>query len=327
MEGLRQLARSSFIGQTFSPPDSDFELINIVTFPSSPTSNTLLRMERDELERAIDNSNPSGGGADATLQLVNVRRQDNETLLCSPNMFLHIFKIFGLEPYILYMIRSNCYGFHQFPANKSSVEDSSYSFFLGTVLYSLIWSFNPKTRATRAILMPRRSNGLKNGEAAFRDFRVILQTYQDHIRSPCLPAFVACIHIIHFVDEYIAVELQDIRQMEINTGHGPWNNPLVSKAGFEPTKLTSWSGQVGAWLVNLANQLRHEDIAASLTAFILSRQKHTWCQDIQASHLARHDESMETFLSVIPVLQNQVANGKSYVNYLQERARSQSTVV
>jgi hypothetical protein len=225
------------------------------------------------------------------------------------------------------MIRSNSYGFHRFPVNKSSTEDSTYSFFLGTVLYGLIWSFDPKTMATRAILMPRRSNGLKNGEAAFRDFSVILQLYQNHIDSPCLPAFVACIHIIQFVDEYIAVELHDIHKMEINTGHGPWSNPLVSTAGLEPTQLTDWSGQVGSWLVNLANQLRHEEIAASLITFILEREKHVWTQDIPASYLVRHDASMETFISVAPMLQNQIANGKSYVNYLQERARSQSSVV
>jgi hypothetical protein len=327
MEGLRQLARSSFAGQTFSPPLSDFEVISIATFPSKPTSCTILRVRSDELEEAVSRSNLWADGTNATFQLVNVRREDTETLQCFPSTFLHIFEAFAIEPYILYMIRSNSYGFHRFPVNKPSTEDSSYSFFLGTVLYGLIWSFNPKTMATRAILMPRRFNGVKHGEDAFREFSVILQLYQNHICNPCLPAFVACIHIIQFVDEFIAVELQDIREMEYNTGHGPWSRPWVSTAGLEPTQLTNWSGEVGAWLVNLANQIRHEDIAASLLAFILEHEKHVWTQDIQGSYLVRHDASVELFISVAPMLQNQVANGKSYVNYLQERARSQSSVV
>ena len=95
-------------------------------------------------------------------------------------------------------------------APKSSGSDSS-SFFLGTVLYVLIWSFNPRSLKTRAMLLTRRSSGLHNGEETFRQFRNILQSYKNYLYTPGLLAFVASAHIIQFVDEYILVELRLMR--------------------------------------------------------------------------------------------------------------------
>jgi hypothetical protein len=82
---------------------------------------------------------------------------------------------------------------------------------------------------------------------------------------------------------------------------------------------------VGGCLVDLANNSRHVEIASSLLAFLLEK--------IDSSHLAQdfdrrnYDASAKALQLLVPTLQGQIKSAKSYIRYLQERARNQSSVV
>lgn len=329
MEGLQELARSTFHKeQQFCGSGSDFDIISISAFPSQPTSYMAVPASEGELEPFLAQAAPwnKGEDAEATLKLVHIPRENDGTLRISQHIFLDIFQSFNTEPHTLYMISRNCYGFHCFKANNTSTENISYTFFIGTVLYMLIWSFNPVSMTTRAMLLPRRSNGLRDGKAAFCEFENIVHLYKDYIYTLCLLVFVSSVHVIHFIDEYIAVELNEIRDIEANTGHGAWIKSR-SKDRFDIGEITEWSKRVGGCLVDLSNQFRHEQIATSLISFLHGQGDSDWSQNIQDAYLRKHDAGMEIFKSAIPVLQRQADNGKLYVEYLQERAKSQSSVV
>lgn len=110
-----------------------------------------------------------------------------------------------------------------------------------------------------------RTRSGKRGTSIFNDLVHTLQLCQEHLHSPRLPAsVVAGIHLVQYIDTSITVELHSIRVMEVNNGHGGWRGERNSTEGFEPSDLTRWSCETGACLVNLANLVRHIEVAASL---------------------------------------------------------------
>jgi hypothetical protein len=155
MEGLQELAKEMFEKeQQFRQVSSPIDLINISASPSEDMSYGVVEVHNRNLVSALD--------GEATLKVVRILREDNEILNISRDLFMEIFQLFEIEAYILYLISRNSYGFHRFGATKSSSNDSLSSFFLGIVLYVLIWSFNPRSLKTRAMLLTRRSSGLHN---------------------------------------------------------------------------------------------------------------------------------------------------------------------
>ncbi|KAN0115485.1 hypothetical protein V8E51_005029 [Hyaloscypha variabilis] len=329
MEGLQELAKEMFEKeQQFRQVSSPIDLINISASPSEDMSYGVVEVHNRYLVSALD--------GEATLKVVRILREDNEILNISRDLFMEIFQLFEIEAYILYLISRNSYGFHRFEATKSSSNDSLSSFFLGTVLYVLIWSFNPRSLKTRAMLLTRRSSGLHNDKETFRQFQNILRFYKNYVYTPGLLAFVAGAHIIQFVDEYILLELRLIRSIEAGTGHGTWRSELprvhghvvrdeLTRKSDDITLITRSSGMVGGCLVDLANNARHAEIASSLLAFLLEK--------IDSSHLAQdfdrrnYDASAKALQLLVPTLQGQIKSAKSYIRYLQEQARNQSSVL
>jgi hypothetical protein len=331
MEGLQELARQTFNREQYFIPQhlsTSYEIILIATFPSNPVLSQMIFTQ--EINLCRDLSEPfdadfGGESPEATLKLVRIPRGDNGDINISKRIFLEIFTSFSIDPYIQYFLARNCYGFHSVKSVDPSTDDPTYSYFIGTVLYVLIWSFKPKNMETRAILLPRRSNGLGDGDGAFRDFDNILDLYKCHIYTPCLLSFIASIHIIQFVDEYISLELQQIRDIEAHTGHGAWK-PTMPRGRLPIDEITKCSQEIGACLVDLANQTRHERIAASLLAY--SNDKTIdWQRSMPDACLSKYNSSTTVLNSIALTLQNQVNSGISYIEYLQERAKSQSSVV
>jgi hypothetical protein len=68
--------------------------------------------------------------------------------------FLKLFHILALDECALYLYRTNVPGLHFFGRRAPNVGESSpvLSFYLGTEDYTFVWSYNPRTRATNAML-------------------------------------------------------------------------------------------------------------------------------------------------------------------------------
>jgi hypothetical protein len=326
MEGLQELTKSTFQEeQQFAMSSSDFDVVGISVFPSTPTLYKQMAVSESTLKPSLAQDTPSMNGEDAvaTLKVVRIYRDDNQFLCISKQTFLDIFYSFDMDPYALYMISRNCSGFHRFKVN---------TFFIRTAFYDLVWSFNPMGMRTRAILLLQRTNGLRGGDSAFEEFKSILQLYRDQIYTPCLLAFVTSVHIIHITDEVLVKGGNDIRSIEAGTGHGSWGYRRRGAHGqddsFDIREITESSRRISVRLSHLANQLLHEEIAASILSFMLEQgDSSDWRKGLQDMYLHKHDDCTELLKSVIPMLQKQTGSAKLYVNYLQENAKSQSSVV
>ncbi|RFU25669.1 hypothetical protein B7463_g10668, partial [Scytalidium lignicola] len=325
MEGLQSLASTIFKEQRFEHPLSNLSVLNISALRAGEAIYEEANVSEDVLEHSLMQTPRRNEDVEATLKLVEIPREDNETLRISKQTFLAILKIFGIDPYVQYMISRNSYGLHSF-ISQGSTSGKTYTVFIGNILYVLIWTFNPATATTNAIIMPRASNGFTTGVESFTNFKSIVTLYKEHIHTPHLLAFIASLQLSQFVDEAILWQLRLIRSVEARTGHGAYRNTNDTKES-DIEDFTEWSMIIGTCLVNLANQCRHEQITTSIINHILYHTDIMWDKEMKEEHFIKHQDSLEVIKSVLPVLIRQAESARSYISYLQERAKNQSTVL
>jgi hypothetical protein len=141
------------------------------------------------------------------------------------------------------------------------------------------------------------------------ELSTILRQYAGFVGDPHLLLFVTLAHLARWLDEFIYVELLTIRDTEYRSGHGPYG---VENGRPGLGQVTALSRSIGTTLVTLANCSRHQDIARSLAEFI--KRKST-------------PGFMEDFGDPLTALEQQLQGGAQSVKYLQERTKSQSSVV
>jgi len=317
MDGLIELGRRSVKDMEksnhFQPSPRTCSIIEVWPNAGQATSMTRIDANESQLRRELQHQGERESGP--LFKLVCIWRDEDETLHSSQPIFLLTFDQLGLSPASLYLISRNCYGLHVFDD-----EDLRRTFFVGTVMYALVWTHDSHTSCTRALLLLRTGCGLSEGDAILDELVSILELYESHVGNQHYLQYVVGLHISRFVDESIQVELEFIRNMESRTGYGSWTSGRPSLPQPDVRKLAEWSAKIGASVVNLANQVRHADISRSLVSFIQG--------DVQRGQPSRHSSSRPSDLSaLLPTLEKQIASQLSYISYLQERAKSLSTVV
>jgi hypothetical protein len=254
----------------------------------------------------------------ARLNLVIIPRNDTETINMSRNNFLRLYDSFNIDPSTLDHICQNWYGFNF----SATMYNGACTFFIGTVLYTLAFSFNPETTETSAILLPRDSNGFSTGLEATEEFETILRSYINKLDNPTTLILVALVHLEQWLDMSIYTQLKNIRDAEYNTGHGPFGIRLKR---VEIDTLNQLSIEMKTTFVTLSNTVRHQEIAKSLVEFLEESVK----PDVTNSFApARIKEVCDaSFLPEIDHLKRQLKGGALSTKYLQERTQSQSDVV
>ncbi|KAI0102197.1 hypothetical protein GGR51DRAFT_298240 [Nemania sp. FL0031] len=251
----------------------------------------------------------------ASLTLVSVGRDRDENILTSKNVFMTVFRRFGIDPRFLQLVKTNRYGLHY------DWENLRVSYYIGTALYILMWSFDRATRKTRAILLSRDFISAEE----LGSLRRLLQLEVDKLHSPFLLAWVSLVHISNWMDSSTYYLLTNIRQLEELTGYGPYGRKKSSNE-IPIDRLTQASKEIGYVQVNLANQLRHVTIGTAISTHIATRAAKLTDYAVEA-YTQKCQQELEEFSSTIPSLQRSLNDSSAYVYYLQERVRSQNTVV
>ncbi|KAJ3578299.1 hypothetical protein NPX13_g2267 [Xylaria arbuscula] len=251
-----------------------------------------------------------------TLTLVSLTRDRGENILIPKATFMMLFERFGIDQRFLQHIRTNRYGLHY------DWDGQRVSYYVGTALYILMWSFDRQTRATRAILLSR--DFISTEELG--SLRRLLQLEVHRLHSPFLLAWVSLVHLSNWMDSSTYYLLTTIRQLEELTGYGPYGMGTNNKSEVPIEQLTQASKNVGYVQVNLANQLRHVTIGQAIASHISSRQAKLADYAVEP-FVAECGKEIEAFNATIATLKRSLNDSSAYVYYLQERVRSQNTVV
>ncbi|WZH50255.1 uncharacterized protein QYS62_011499 [Fusarium acuminatum] len=322
MDGLRALARTKAISHgSFQESQIGaryFSMIRVFAYPTQDPTYERGDVPEEGVSEPLGHPQEAAQYANARLNLVIIPRDDTETIKMSRNNFLRLYDSFNIDPSTLDHICQNWYGFDF----SGTMYNGACTFFIGTVLYTLAFSFNPATTETSAILLPRDSNGFSTGLEATREFETILRSYIDKLRSPTTLILVALVHLEQWLDMSIYRQLRDIRRAEHKSGYGPYG--MRSKR-VEIDTLTRLSIEIGTTLVTLSNTVRHQEIAKSLVEFLDESAK----PDAKNSFApARIKEVCDaSFLPAIDHLKRQLKGGALSTKYLQERTQSQSDVI
>ncbi|RYC59575.1 hypothetical protein CHU98_g6629 [Xylaria longipes] len=251
----------------------------------------------------------------ASLTLVSMGRDRDENILITKDTFMRIFRRFGIDSRFLQLVKTNRYGLHY------DWEGIRCSYYIGTALYILMWSFDRTTRKTSAILLSRDFIGTEE----LGSLRQLIQLEVNRLHSPFLLAWVSLVHLSNWMDASTYYLLTSIRQLEGLTGYGPYGRKK-SSSEIPIDRLTRASKDIGHVQVNLANQLRHVTIGTAISSHIATRAAKLTDYAVEP-YMQKCQQEFDEFNSTIPSLQRSLNDSSAYVYYLQERVRSQNTVV
>ncbi|KAI8946080.1 hypothetical protein F4801DRAFT_91637 [Xylaria longipes] len=251
----------------------------------------------------------------ASLTLVSMGRDRDENILITKDTFMRIFRRFGIDSRFLQLVKTNRYGLHY------DWEGIRCSYYIGTALYILMWSFDRTTRKTSAILLSRDFIGTEE----LGSLRQLIQLEVNRLHSPFLLAWVSLVHLSNWMDASTYYLLTSIRQLEGLTGYGPYGRKK-SSSEIPIDRLTRASKDIGHVQVSLANQLRHVTIGTAISSHIATRAAKLTDYAVEP-YMQKCQQEFDEFNSTIPSLQRSLNDSSAYVYYLQERVRSQNTVV
>ncbi|KAI0200189.1 hypothetical protein F4808DRAFT_429969 [Astrocystis sublimbata] len=280
-------------------------------FQQHSASEIELPSKLDELER----QSSSNQDVTASLTLVSMNRDRDENISITKGAFMALYKRFGIDLRFLQHVRTNRYGLHY------DWEGTRCSYYVGTALYILMWSFDRSTRATKAILLSRDFISAEE----LGSLRRLLQLEIKRLHSPFLLAWVSLVHLSNWMDASTYHLLTSIRQLEELTGYGPYGRKNTNNQ-VPIDRLTQASKDIGHVQVNLANQQRHVTIGSAIAGHIATRGAKLTDYAVGV-YVPKCREELEEFNATIPSLQRSLNDSNAYVDYLQERVRSQNTVV
>lgn len=331
MLGLHDLAIGNFgRDQKFSQPAAEYEIVEVKPSDQGDISCMVVSVQESDLISNFSEDSQSTRREFAlhrrSLQIVRIVHSDYSPLQIPKVTFIALFKLFKLDPYMLYLLSRNVYGFYRFEGAHGGEELEAKvfdSYFLNTSLSTILWSFDRAAMRTRALLLTKDNRGKRNSQERFQSFQKLIGSLKEAVHSPRLLAAVACIEWIQYIDITTSKLIEDIREVETKTGHGNWTTP-GGHGNFNPDDISNSSRKIGRCLSTLSNQHRHLSIAASLCEFI--NQESPIEQSASSTESGFHTGD----ISLAPVaaqLSAQIKWAKDTVAYMVARAQAQSSVV
>ncbi|KAI1490376.1 hypothetical protein F5X96DRAFT_679103 [Biscogniauxia mediterranea] len=250
----------------------------------------------------------------ATFTLVCIPQNRGEKLTVGHGVFMNMFEHFKIERRFLHLVKTNRYGLHH------STDGTVVSYYIGTALYTIMWSFDVSTRETKAILLSASTNA-----SALDGFYELVRLEAANIHSPFLLAWATLVHLSNWMDNSTFISLNRIRKLEQITGYGPFGAYNMYDE-VTMRELTKASKTIGSIQVELANQIRHiaigSSVASHLTTIIANSDSYA-----AEAFRSRCKSELEAFSVTVPLLRQSLSDSDAYVSYLQERVKSQSSVV
>ncbi|KAI0846618.1 hypothetical protein F5Y00DRAFT_271908 [Daldinia vernicosa] len=334
MDGLRAQARQRFLQeQKFKEENAalygvDIPLITIARFKTETTFSDVkvpwIQSKRflDRVNQPIEDSNKQS--PTATLKLVKFDREIDGTLLINQQLFMEVFQDFGFDAYWLHMLLCSVYGFFQLRDEGRSW----CNYYLNTVSYTLLWVHKPCEKSTRVIIIPREADGVDDRDSIFSNFLQSMYYHRSLIDDCNFCSFLSTIQLVQWIEKSVSENLGLIRSTEIRTEHGTWLDQR--KAIFPPgtDELVEKSKEMGLSLAALANVVRHVSLAETIFCNLPSREQPSHDHRFTFTNTAVAPvSSADQIANAVGLLRGQVESSKLQANYLQERARTQHSVI
>ncbi|KAI0171087.1 hypothetical protein BJ166DRAFT_211942 [Pestalotiopsis sp. NC0098] len=203
------------------------------------------------------------------------------------------------------------------------------SFYLYWPSGMALWSYDAVLRTTQAICIPRQSNTIREGGEIFSHIALIANEQQNLIDNAWFLQMIFASDLATWIDEVLLRERWNIRSIEGSTGHGMF---LPVEGPPDLKELMKSSRTIGFSVSALANVMRQNDLAVELLQIdeiLESLPATATCMRAAPSFATTTpgQAAEDDFKQVILLLRSQMIARKRDVQYLQERARNQSSVL
>ena len=189
-----------------------------------------------------------------------------------------------------------------------------------------MWSYDPASMATRAILLTRTS---KNADKNSSTLMSKMEHYKTLAGHPLFLAFVGYVDTAFFIDRLLLGQLDAVRIVEERTGFSYFkqHKPLVTFTTEEElADVSEMTKTVSSILVAMADVRQHiQYCQAALKAFTIDGQ--TWRAAIPKSSDSYIEMTSKDIYLASIALQPQLESTAQSTDYVRERARNQLTVV
>ncbi|SPO02679.1 uncharacterized protein DNG_05352 [Cephalotrichum gorgonifer] len=317
------------------------------------------------------------------LELVVVGRGEEDSLDLPQGSFETLFRNLDIDPVTLQHVYMCSYGFYHYDSHSgpgqgegkgegegsrpipTPTRDATQTFYFGCFLFSLVWSFNPTTMKTSAVLVLRTIQRHYFGILPLLVFEATLKVYKHRLSSPFSLAFVLFISLTHVLDDNLYRNVMDLRKIEVFTDHGPSTSASLGvqkrasargggmrggadgqgekkKAlkrqgtGFQKLEdyeenikeLTEVSQRLAEVNVHLANLMRHAKLLTVMALTLEDKSfREPYCARVTGEYASACEKDIEFFLTSLPSLKRRIVAIEPSIEYVQDRAKSLYQVV
>ena len=231
----------------------------------------------------------------------------------------------GADPHALYFISCDYDGCHYW--NEKGYRPT---WFVGTSIFALLWTFDQRTCHTAGIFIHRRRQ-------TFQQLGTVLRAFAKHAHVPQLLLFITSVQQLYWYDKQTTTsELSLIRTIEMQTGFGPhleghmglgWARAML---GHDIHQLTTWSQHIAELSGHFTNKMRHQRVAGRMLRTIVNSHLGEELPELLPTNALlrrRYEKSLEELSEAVPALEKHMAVYADYLHYLKDRADRLSTVV
>jgi hypothetical protein len=272
-----------------------------------------------ELRNFVDCSPPPSDIM--STKIVRMHYHSDDGIKSLPSLFGLVWRSFRLDPYMMYMFNRNLPGFFRIPS--STTGDALLNFYVNCQAYWLLWTFNPSTLSTNAIVISRNSRG---GRATYPHLHARLKRYSDLAGHPLFLALITALERIAYIDIFLREQHKRIGRTEEHTGFSHFHidkpQPLVKDPSEELTQLSNLSRLASSVLVGLSDMVQHLNSSTTVVQALLSFSP---IEEKSGSDVMMRKEA--EIKNIARVLDPQLKQRFGYLGYIKERAQNQLTVV
>ncbi|KAJ2903498.1 hypothetical protein MKZ38_009720 [Zalerion maritima] len=266
----------------------------------------------------------------ATLRLLRVSRTfgpgELHPLLQLPeSTFDRVFQAMGAGMAVKYLVLNDYDGFHHETTGRVS------TFYLAAGVASLVWTFDRETLATRAMYISRgwdegqyrKPGRIKGSRPAhyLSSFLRAFEKFQKHICSPYFLAIVTGMAMSTTFDRDTAIDLQEIRQIEVDTQTGAFDTRSMRrdvKMGIDYMTLSIQLAGIAA--SGAFNRSRHAGNLDEALQFAACEMAAANTSSVPESMKELYLGSRSSLLDVIKVLRKRIGGFRSYASYFRDRS-------
>jgi hypothetical protein len=258
-----------------------------------------------------------------------VQNPDENFLPFAETLFMELFEACHLDKCMLRLLRFPSFGFHQFSGRHGDAADSHHSinsYYVRTTRTTILWSFDPSTRTTRGIVIPRYPYQHRKKpygsdiRLRWNEFATAIEKHYQVLDDGLGLLWLAVLNAKDWIEKSLDAAIRTIREVEAITDHGPYDIALAfvgegkAKDETDIDRFVACSKQMGLSAVVLADINRHCQFLHDMQQKLAAREEY-------------FNQPPFRDPDAVDVVRAQLEMSKITTNYLSERVRNQMSVV